>query len=200
MNLYEKATNVASEILSTGMLGACALVQTNPQRSGSLNLMHESLRRALDSVRNHESEYPTQVGLGPSRLTKTVGLVEHLRQLVDYGVFRDLHDPPYRLDEAPQWRTKIGLIKARVDDVLRVADAMAAPDPRTLMQKVHDHLASAEALWHELPEDERDQLCEAQTSKQDLAAEFGLGRILPLAAAAAEQLVEMEQAPGMRPG
>lgn len=195
MNLYEKATNVASEILGNQLLGACALHQTNPHRAGSMNLMHEALRKAFDDLHAHDTSYPAQNGFGPSRLLKTVGLVEQLRQIIDYGVFKDFRDPPYRLDETPEWRIKVRLIESRVSDVLQTADAMAAPDPRTALEKIRDHVKSAEAIWDEMPRDEQDTLSDRQNVNEDTS----LRHCLHWGSQHAEHMVELSQQTEARP-
>ena len=195
MNLYEKATNVASEILWNQLLPACALHQTNPQRAGSMNLMHEALRKAFDDLHAHDMSYPAQHGFGPSRLMKAVGIVEQLRQMVDYGVFKDFRDPPYRLDETPEWRTKVRLIESRVNDALLTADALAAPDPRTALEKIRDHVKSAEAIWDEMPRDEQDTLSDRQNVNEDTS----LRHCLHWGAQHAEHMVELSQQSEARP-
>ena len=191
MNLYERTTNVAQEILDAGLLPTCVLMQTNPHRGGSLNLMDTSLREALEDVRAHDSRRHTSLGLGTSRLMKTVGLADQLRQIVDFGVFKDFRDPPYRLDETPEWRVKVRLIETRVTSVLQYADALAAPDPRAPLEKIRDHVQEAERLWRELPSQEQDEL----TERQNVNEETSLRHCLRWGADHAEQLVDLTQGP-----
>lgn len=195
MNLYEKATNVADEILSAGLFSGCALRQTNQHRAGSLNLMHESMRKALDDVFHHDSAYETQHGLGESRLVKTARLVEQLRFAVNFGLFKDLREPPYPLDTTPERRTQERLIEARVADVLRMADGLAGPDPRNAIEKIRDHLLDAERLWGELPRQDQDELTERQNVNEDTS----LRHCLRWGAQHAEEMVDLQQHMGATP-
>lgn len=131
MNLHEKATKAAHLILANGLFGSCALRQTNPQRAGSLNLMHPALRRVLDEAQDHDRHAAAMYGKGPSRFMSTVALVEQLRTIENFGLFKDLREPPYPLDETPDWRGNVREIEALVHDVLQTADALSRPAPDT---------------------------------------------------------------------
>lgn len=191
MNLYERATKAAQDILDQGLFSTCALMQTNQHRGGSLNLMHPALRSALDNVQNH-----TVNSIGPSLLTKTIELVEQLRFAVNFGLFKDLRNPPYRLDETPGWRTKVQDIEAQVNAVLALADGMACLDPRSALEKIRDHLKDAERLWSELPRQAQDELNELQSVNEDTS----LRHCLRWGAQHAEELVDLtDQTQGAKP-
>lgn len=190
MSLYDKAVFVAGEMLDNQLFSGCALRQTNQRRAGSLNLMHASLRTALDDAQREQRVD----GLGESRLMKTVRLVDAVRGAVEFGLFKDFRDPPYRLDETPERTVKIRLIEARATGLLELADANARPDTRSLLESIHQHVEDATQLIGELKEFDPElfeQLGDGECN--------ALNQALFAAGDAATTLLERQNAAGCRP-
>lgn len=145
MNLHERATLVAKEILDEGLLSTCGLQQTNPHRTARLNLVDPELRDALESALR-----PARPdGLGDSQILRTAVLVDKLRELVNFGLFRDLRNPPSPLDISPERRTQFRLIEARATALLELADQLLGPDARTPLEKIQSHVEQAREILSE---------------------------------------------------
>ncbi len=190
MSLYDKAVFVAGEMLDNQLFSGCALRQTNQRRAGSLNLMHASLRAALDDAQREERAD----GLGESRLMRTVRLVDAVRRAVEFGLFKDFRDPPYRVDETPERTVEVRLIEARATALLELADANVRPDTRSLLERIHQHVEDATQLIGELKEFDPELFEQLGDGERN-----ALNQALFAAGDAATTLLERQNAAGCRP-
>lgn len=190
MSLYDKAVFVAGEMLDNQLFSGCALRQTNQRRAGSLNLMHASLRAALDDAQREERAD----GLGESRLMRTVRLVDAVRRAVEFGLFKDFRDPPYRVDETPERTVEVRLIEARATALLELADANVRPDTRSSLERIHQHVEDATQLIGELKEFDPELFEQLGDGERN-----ALNQALFAAGDAATTLLERQNAAGCRP-
>ena len=190
MSLYDKAVFVAGEMLDNQLFSGCALRQTNQRRAGSLNLIHASLRAALDDAQREERAD----GLGESRLMRTVRLVDAVRRAVEFGLFKDFRDPPYRVDETPERTVEVRLIEARATALLELADANVRPDTRSLLERIHQHVEDATQLIGELKEFDPELFEQLGDGERN-----ALNQALFAAGDAATTLLERQNAAGCRP-
>lgn len=123
MNLYDKATGAARDLLSSGLIARVAGFQSNPVRKA----LFESLGTRLDdALRNATAPAAAET----STFERLATLLEALRSLKWIGFMKDLRSPPLGAQAQPmdgQQLRQVDSIEAKLDDVLEAADAIADP-------------------------------------------------------------------------
>lgn len=128
-SLYGRAAQVAQEILSARLVDRVRSYQVNAARVelfGSLGQRLQSNRWRTSPVAL--SAEAVEAGIRFERLSE---LLSTLRALQRLGLFSDLRNPPTGLATTPMRPAQLEHIEwvgARLEDVLAMADAMAAPE------------------------------------------------------------------------
>lgn len=205
MKIYDQFRALTHDILYSGLFGSCALVQTNIRRQGALNLMAQDLREKYDAMIASETRPNNGKGdqsLSASRLECFVVVVEAVREIERFGVFKDIREPPYHLadtTESRQQRQNYLLLHTRVQAALRAVDEFSQVETRTPREQIRDHLQAAQQACDQILLAERSAPSNSDNEGEPYSS-YTLRNGLFHLVAAAESMVEMENEPeGLRP-